>query len=111
MPQSSLRYTVLLPSADNLESPEPPVFCTPGFKIKKAKSQCSPPAQSSGDPESPGQPRDVPTTPEMPAFQTPYLKHLVSTKKVSKNVEHLVDDILETDSLRSSRVILWNPIF
>lgn len=72
----------LLPSADNLQSPEPPVLCNPGFKIKKTKSHCSPPAQSKGDPEPHSPPAKPPATPEIPAFQTPYLKQLVSTKKV-----------------------------
>uniref|UniRef100_A0A8C4EST8 Spindle and kinetochore associated complex subunit 3 n=1 Tax=Dicentrarchus labrax TaxID=13489 RepID=A0A8C4EST8_DICLA len=69
--------------ADNLESPEPPVFCTPGFKIKKTNGQCSPPAQGNDDPESPGRPGNLPTTPEVPAFQTPYMNRLVSNKKDS----------------------------
>uniref|UniRef100_A0A3B4XZE9 Spindle and kinetochore associated complex subunit 3 n=1 Tax=Seriola lalandi dorsalis TaxID=1841481 RepID=A0A3B4XZE9_SERLL len=62
--------------SENLESPKPPVFCTPGFKIKKTNSHCSPPAQVSGDPESPVCPGHLPTTPEVPAFQTPYLNRL-----------------------------------
>lgn len=72
----------LLPSANSLESPEPPVFCTPGFKIKKTNGHCSPPAQGNGDPESPCCPGNLPTTPDVPAFQTPYMNRLVSTKKV-----------------------------
>ncbi|XP_049905162.1 spindle and kinetochore-associated protein 3 [Epinephelus moara] len=67
--------------AQTLESPEPPVFCTPGFKIRKTNGHCSPPAQGNGDPESPGHPGNLPTTPEVPAFQTPYVNRLVSTKK------------------------------
>ncbi|XP_035533070.1 spindle and kinetochore-associated protein 3 [Morone saxatilis] len=73
--------------ADNLESPEPPVFCTPGFKIKKTNGQCSPPAQGNGDPESPGRPGNLPTTPEVPAFQTPYMNRLVSNKKSARQPE------------------------
>ncbi|XP_068185830.1 spindle and kinetochore-associated protein 3 [Antennarius striatus] len=73
---------------DNLESPDPPVFCTPGFKIKKSKSNCSPPAmQSNGDPESPNHSVEAPTTPEVPAFQTPYFKQLVSAKKNAQQTE------------------------
>ncbi|KAM6934579.1 SKA complex subunit 3 [Xenentodon cancila] len=63
-----------------LESPEPPVLCTPGFKFKKAKVQCSPPVQNC-DPESPCHADNLPTTPEVPAFQTPYVNRLVSNKK------------------------------
>ncbi|KAM9347785.1 SKA complex subunit 3 [Symphorus nematophorus] len=73
--------------ADNMESPEPPVFCAPGFKIKKTNSHCSPPAQVNGDPESPGQPGNLNTTPEVPAFQTPYVNRLVSTKKSARQPE------------------------
>uniref|UniRef100_A0A3Q3JRS1 Uncharacterized protein n=1 Tax=Monopterus albus TaxID=43700 RepID=A0A3Q3JRS1_MONAL len=64
---------------DNMESPEPPVLCTPGFKIRKTKGQCSSPARGSSDPGSPSCP--VSTTPEIPVFQTPYLNRLVSDKK------------------------------
>ncbi|XP_055361352.1 spindle and kinetochore-associated protein 3 isoform X2 [Betta splendens] len=65
-----------LQSNDELESPEPPVFCTPGLKLKKTNCQSSPPAQEIGEPAN------LPTTPEVPAFQTPYLNRLTSTKKV-----------------------------
>lgn len=73
-----------LPSAEDLESPEPPVFCTPGFKIKKSNGHCTPAAQGGDDPESPDRPGNLAATPEVPAFQTPYLSRLVSTKKVQK---------------------------
>ncbi|XP_044073316.1 spindle and kinetochore-associated protein 3 isoform X2 [Siniperca chuatsi] len=73
--------------ANNVESPEPPVFCTPGFKIKKTNSHCALPAQGNGDPESPGCPGNLPSTPEVPAFQTPYVNRLVSTKKSARQPE------------------------
>ncbi|XP_069569484.1 SKA complex subunit 3 [Brachyistius frenatus] len=66
--------------AEELESPEQPVFCTPGFKIRKTNGQCSPPAQGNGDPEFPGHPGNLLTTPPVPAFKTPYMNRLVSTK-------------------------------
>uniref|UniRef100_A0A3Q3QZB9 Uncharacterized protein n=1 Tax=Monopterus albus TaxID=43700 RepID=A0A3Q3QZB9_MONAL len=69
---------------DNMESPEPPVLCTPGFKIRKTKGQCSSPARGSSDPGSPSCP--VSTTPEIPVFQTPYLNRLVSDKKRSVKI-------------------------
>uniref|UniRef100_A0A3Q1H408 Uncharacterized protein n=1 Tax=Anabas testudineus TaxID=64144 RepID=A0A3Q1H408_ANATE len=69
-------------SSSPVSSPEPPVFCTPGFKIKKTNGHCSPP-RGTGEPESPGFPAILPTTPEVPAFQTPYVNRLVSSKKVS----------------------------
>lgn len=57
--------------AENLESPEPPVFLTPSIKIKKTKNHCLPSTQTTADPESP----------ELPVLQTPYLKQFVSSKK------------------------------
>ncbi|KAK5608869.1 hypothetical protein CRENBAI_019276 [Crenichthys baileyi] len=66
---------------DNLESPEPPVLCTPGFKIKKSKGHCLLPSQDTRSPESPCLHGNQPTTPEVPAFQTPYVNRLVSTNK------------------------------
>uniref|UniRef100_A0A3P9CVR0 Spindle and kinetochore associated complex subunit 3 n=1 Tax=Maylandia zebra TaxID=106582 RepID=A0A3P9CVR0_9CICH len=68
--------------SEKLESPEPPVFCTPGFKIKKTNGHSSPTAQGTGVPEFPCHPGNLPATPEVPAFQTPYVNRLVSTKKV-----------------------------
>ncbi|XP_067460431.1 spindle and kinetochore-associated protein 3 isoform X1 [Thunnus thynnus] len=73
--------------ADNLDSPEPPVFCTPGFKIKKTNAHCTPSAQGGSDPESPGCPGNLPTTPEVPEFKTPYVNRLVSTKKSARQPE------------------------
>ncbi|XP_056246117.1 spindle and kinetochore-associated protein 3 isoform X2 [Seriola aureovittata] len=90
-PADSLRES-LQTKAENLESPKPPVFCTPGFKIKKTNSHCSPPAQVSGDPESPVCPGHLPTTPEVPAFQTPYLNRLVSNKKSAQQPEPITMD-------------------
>ncbi|MEQ2313379.1 hypothetical protein AMECASPLE_001392 [Ameca splendens] len=66
---------------DNLESPEPPVLCTPGFKIKKSKDHCLLPSQDARSPESPCHHGNQQTTPEVPAFQTPYVNRLVSTNK------------------------------
>ncbi|KAG7240387.1 hypothetical protein INR49_026958 [Caranx melampygus] len=83
--KESLQTNVL--SAENLESPEPPVFCTPGFKIKKTNGPCTPAAQSRDDPESPDRPGNLAATPEVPAFQTPYLNRLVSTKKSTQPPE------------------------
>ncbi|XP_029314919.1 SKA complex subunit 3 [Cottoperca gobio] len=89
--------------AQNLESPEPPVFCTPGFKIKKTNGHCSPNAQNNGDPESPGHLGNLPTTPEVPAFQTPYVNRMVSTKKSARQPGHVDDDtnIFENSSARN----------
>ncbi|XP_019736554.1 SKA complex subunit 3 [Hippocampus comes] len=64
------------------KSPEPPVFCTPGFKIKKTNSHCSPPSRvAEGGAPSPSGPVQLPVTPEVPAFQTPSLKRLLSSKR------------------------------
>uniref|UniRef100_A0A671UEE6 Spindle and kinetochore associated complex subunit 3 n=1 Tax=Sparus aurata TaxID=8175 RepID=A0A671UEE6_SPAAU len=65
----------------NLESPELPVFCTPGLKIKKTNVHCSPPTRGNGDQEP--STSNQPTTPEVPVFQTPYVNRMVSTKKTS----------------------------
>ena len=75
-----LFYPFISHCPDNLESPELPVFCTPGLKIKKTNVHCSPPTQGNGDhkPSTSNQP----TTPEVPVFQTPYVNRMVSTKKV-----------------------------
>lgn len=72
----------LLPSVDNLDSPEPPVFCTPGFKMKKTNGHCFPPVQGNGDPESPDCRRYLLTTPELPVYETTYMDQLISTTKV-----------------------------
>ncbi|XP_037645983.1 LOW QUALITY PROTEIN: spindle and kinetochore-associated protein 3 [Sebastes umbrosus] len=78
--------------AQSLKSPEPPVFYTPGFKIKKTNGQCSPPVQSNGDPESPGRPGNLPTTPEVPVFHSPHMNQLVSTRKSAQKINMQVDD-------------------
>lgn len=62
--------------ADNLESPEIPVFFTPSIKIKKTTDHSLPSTQATAEPESP----------EIPAFQTPYLKQFVSAKKVKRKL-------------------------
>uniref|UniRef100_A0A3B4FFL9 Spindle and kinetochore associated complex subunit 3 n=1 Tax=Pundamilia nyererei TaxID=303518 RepID=A0A3B4FFL9_9CICH len=72
--------------SEKLESPEPPVFFTPGFKIKKTNGHSSPTAQGTGVPEFPCHPGNLPATPEVPAFQTPYVNRLVSTKKVRNEI-------------------------
>uniref|UniRef100_A0A8C6TD78 Spindle and kinetochore associated complex subunit 3 n=1 Tax=Neogobius melanostomus TaxID=47308 RepID=A0A8C6TD78_9GOBI len=62
------RYkTFIMLLTDDLESPEPPVFCTPGLKIKKTH----PATESSSD--SPACSAKLPSTPDVPAFQTPYI--------------------------------------
>ncbi|KAM4730862.1 SKA complex subunit 3 isoform 2-T2 [Anableps anableps] len=47
---------------NNLESPELPLLCTPGFKIKKSNGHL--PSQDTKDPESPSHHGNLPTTPE-----------------------------------------------
>uniref|UniRef100_A0A3Q1GHB0 Uncharacterized protein n=1 Tax=Acanthochromis polyacanthus TaxID=80966 RepID=A0A3Q1GHB0_9TELE len=74
---------VLWPSADILASPELPVLCTPGLKIRKTNGRSSSSEPDSGEPESPPGP-NLPSTPQVPAFQTPYMTRLVSTKKVRR---------------------------
>ncbi|XP_008299599.1 SKA complex subunit 3 [Stegastes partitus] len=72
--------------AGTLESPELPVLCTPGFKLKKTSARCASPALGSSEPGSPGGP-NLPGTPEVPAFQTPYVARLVSTRKSLRQPE------------------------
>ncbi|XP_019956103.2 SKA complex subunit 3 isoform X2 [Paralichthys olivaceus] len=96
-----------LHTKETLESPEPPVFSTQGFKIKKTNkptSNSSPPAAAaSGDPESPPRPGPLCTTPEVPAFQTPYLSRLVSTKKSAKQSEPI--SMQADDDVRMSKLL------
>lgn len=79
-----LWFLFVLFSADILKSPEPPLLCTPGFKIKKKNNPCPLKLDGNSDPGSPDPPANLATTPEVPAFQTPYVNRLVSSKKVSK---------------------------
>ncbi|KAJ0047345.1 hypothetical protein NL108_002490, partial [Boleophthalmus pectinirostris] len=76
-------FTMDLRLKNDLESPEPPVFCTPGLKIKKTH----PTTECSSDLESPSSPAILPSTPEVPAFQTPYVNRLLSTKKNERRPE------------------------
>ncbi|XP_043105378.1 spindle and kinetochore-associated protein 3 [Puntigrus tetrazona] len=63
-------------SDESLESPEPPVFCTPGFKIEKHCVPCSPPLKGTNGLDSPPHP-NCPSTPELPAFETPFVSKLI----------------------------------
>lgn len=78
---SSLSFT------DDLESPELPELSAAGFQIKKAKCSRDPPTQINGTPVSATLRGENATTPEIPALKTPYLKHLVSAKKV-RGISH-----------------------
>ncbi|KAM6970536.1 SKA complex subunit 3 [Aplochiton taeniatus] len=71
---------------DIMESPEPPVFCTPGFKISKTNICSSPPPHGEKSLEIPCSFDNRPTTPEVPAFQTPYINRLLSHGKRSAKV-------------------------
>ncbi|XP_062288156.1 spindle and kinetochore-associated protein 3 [Scomber scombrus] len=89
-------------NGNNLDSPELPVFSTPGFKIKKPNGHCTPSAQGNADPESPGCPSNQPTTPEVPEFKTPYVNRLLSSKKSARQPEPIkmqVDDDSHTFEL------------
>ncbi|ROL50480.1 Spindle and kinetochore-associated protein 3 [Anabarilius grahami] len=61
---------------ESLESPEPPVFCTPGFKIEKHRMPSSPPLKGKNL-DSPPCPNNCPSTPELPAFETPFVSKLI----------------------------------
>ncbi|XP_056611322.1 spindle and kinetochore-associated protein 3 [Triplophysa dalaica] len=60
----------------SLESPEPPVFCTPGFKIKKRRVPSSPEIDGLNNLASPPR-QNCPSTPEFPAFETPFVSKLL----------------------------------
>uniref|UniRef100_A0A671P6K2 Spindle and kinetochore associated complex subunit 3 n=1 Tax=Sinocyclocheilus anshuiensis TaxID=1608454 RepID=A0A671P6K2_9TELE len=60
-----------------LESPEPPVFCTPGFKIEKHCIPSSPLLKGKNDLDSPPRPNNCPSTKELPAFETPFVSKLI----------------------------------
>ncbi|XP_068428868.1 spindle and kinetochore-associated protein 3 [Clinocottus analis] len=88
--------------AQSLESPEPPAFYTPRFNTN-AERQRSPPAQSSADPESPDR---LPTTPEAPVFQTPYLNRMATSRKNARqpqpiNMDANGDDASDLPSPRN----------
>uniref|UniRef100_A0A3Q2PLV5 Spindle and kinetochore associated complex subunit 3 n=1 Tax=Fundulus heteroclitus TaxID=8078 RepID=A0A3Q2PLV5_FUNHE len=73
-------YVFFLPAADSLESPELPLLCTQGFTTNKSRRDDLP-SRDAREPEPPCH-ANLPTTPEVPAFQNPYLNRLVSTNKV-----------------------------
>ncbi|XP_031171968.1 spindle and kinetochore-associated protein 3 isoform X2 [Sander lucioperca] len=106
LPPENALMDSLHTKAQNLESPETPVFCTPGFKIKKTNGHRSPLEQSNGDPESPDRLKNLPTTPEIPAFKTPYVNRLVSNKKSARQPEPInmqADEETETCELSTHR--------
>ncbi|KAF3843507.1 hypothetical protein F7725_002356 [Dissostichus mawsoni] len=85
----------------NLESPEPPVFCTQGLKIlKKTNVHCS----SNDPPESPRRLGNLPTTPEVPAFLTPYMNCLVSSKKSAQQPGNSEEDSHFFESSRNGAI-------
>ncbi|XP_029567691.1 SKA complex subunit 3 isoform X2 [Salmo trutta] len=82
-PSNSMMYSLA-----TMESPEPPVFCTPGLKITKSQRHAlSPPLQGEIDPESPCRLGNHQATPEVPAFETPYINRLLSTRKGERNTQ------------------------
>uniref|UniRef100_A0A3B5ML16 Uncharacterized protein n=1 Tax=Xiphophorus couchianus TaxID=32473 RepID=A0A3B5ML16_9TELE len=77
-PPQSCSYRASASQINNLESPELPVVCTPGLKIKKPNGHL--PSQETRDPESPCRHGNLSPTPEVPAFETPYVNRLVSAQ-------------------------------
>uniref|UniRef100_A0AAY5L495 Spindle and kinetochore-associated protein 3 n=1 Tax=Esox lucius TaxID=8010 RepID=A0AAY5L495_ESOLU len=66
-----------------MESPKAPVFSIPGLKITKLPQRApSPPPRGSNDLGSPCRLGNLQGTPEVPAFETPYINRLLSTRKV-----------------------------
>ncbi|XP_010878558.2 spindle and kinetochore-associated protein 3 [Esox lucius] len=65
-----------------MESPKAPVFSIPGLKITKLPQRApSPPPRGSNDLGSPCRLGNLQGTPEVPAFETPYINRLLSTRK------------------------------
>ncbi|KAJ7984303.1 hypothetical protein DPEC_G00363330 [Dallia pectoralis] len=74
----------------SMESPEVPVFSTPGLKIIKLlqPSASSPPPLNGGsDPKSPCRFGNHQDTPEVPVFETLYLNRLLSTRKGDRDTQ------------------------
>ncbi|KAL6100394.1 ska3 [Pungitius sinensis] len=69
--------------AHHLVSPEPPAFLTPGFKRKTDP----PPAQRDGDPKSPGRHDNLPASPEVPVFETPYMNRMATSRKRARQLQ------------------------
>nr|XP_040056532.1 spindle and kinetochore-associated protein 3 isoform X2 [Gasterosteus aculeatus aculeatus] len=61
----------------NLVSPEPPVFLTPGFKVSRTDAPRSPPARSG----------NLPASPEVPVFETPYMNPMAASRKSARQPE------------------------
>ncbi|KAG1960018.1 spindle and kinetochore-associated protein 3 [Pimephales promelas] len=74
-------------ASESLESPEPPVFCTPGFKIEKHRIPSSPPLKEKNYLDSPPRPNNCPSTPELPAFETPFVSKLIKKDDDKKQEE------------------------
>ncbi|KAJ8409915.1 hypothetical protein AAFF_G00209560 [Aldrovandia affinis] len=67
-------------TSESMDSPEPPVLMTPGFKLKKTAVLLTPPNKGlNSQPHL--QTTDPPSTPEIPVFETPYVHKLLSTVK------------------------------
>lgn len=63
-------------------SPEVPVFSTLEIKMDKQLAQSSSLPNGMSAPESPCRPSAATATPELPAFETPYINKLISARKV-----------------------------
>ncbi|XP_062862247.1 spindle and kinetochore-associated protein 3 [Trichomycterus rosablanca] len=74
-------------SNDSMESPEVPVFSTFDFKINKHLGSSVTTPNRTDDPQSPTRSSNAAATPELPAFETPYISKLISAKKETKNNE------------------------
>ncbi|KAJ8350937.1 hypothetical protein SKAU_G00260670 [Synaphobranchus kaupii] len=72
--------TCSLDTRGDLDTPEPPVLLTPGFKFK-APAPFTTPLNKSVDSQHPCHPMDPLHTPEIPVFETPYVQKLFSTVK------------------------------
>ncbi|KAK9537224.1 hypothetical protein VZT92_004859 [Zoarces viviparus] len=94
-----LRKNVEKPQRPALEMPRPPVNVLMEALHSKEPDLVSPeppafyrktnrPAQGDGDLESPpGRPGNLPSTPETPVFQTPYLNRMATSRKSAREAE------------------------
>ncbi|CAN9497504.1 unnamed protein product [Ophioblennius macclurei] len=89
--------------AEKLATPEPPSLCTPGLKIRNTNGHPSSSAAVGSDPQSPCAADVASSTPELPEFQTPYVKRLVSSKKSSRPPQSVAEGDGLTFDLPSPR--------
>ncbi|XP_056321015.1 spindle and kinetochore-associated protein 3 [Danio aesculapii] len=96
----------------SLESPEPPEFCTPGFKIAKNHIPSTPLFNGKNDLNSPPHlHNNCPSTPELPAFETPFVSKLIKKEdreEESKRHFGSQENSLRLPDLATTNGTSWN---